>query len=282
MSFEEPQASAQQSGASAENGNRKRHILAFPLALLAFIGLILWMVLTPPGFWMKLRLVGYAICHQIPSHSLLDGEHFFPLCARCTGMYLGSLLGLAFAWVQGKRGQFPPLWVWFVFGLFFMLFALDGLNSVMGVLPGIKQVYPSQNWLRLATGLGMGLVMGSMLAAAFNQTIWAELSQKKLFNRPFIFAAMLGSAVLTGALLYFGPSLVKQALMILSVIGVLSMLSLIYSIPAALLIDGQNKIRTVKELALPLLLGFMVMSLQISLFIYLRFLLTGSLGPLNL
>ena len=33
-------------------------------------------------------------CHQLPSRSLFIGRYQFPLCARCTGIWIGSILSL--------------------------------------------------------------------------------------------------------------------------------------------------------------------------------------------
>lgn len=44
-------------------------------------------------------------CHQSPQRSFAMAGHPFPLCARCTGMWLGITLGIAFAmwWVSKHR-----------------------------------------------------------------------------------------------------------------------------------------------------------------------------------
>ena len=252
------------------------------VAFLVLAALGLWLHFTPPGFWVKLRMVAYAFCHQMPAHSLFDGHLQFPLCARCTGMYLGSLIGLILGWVQGRRQGFPPLWVWLVFAFFFLAFAFDGINSTLGVLPGFNQVYPSQNWLRLLTGFGMGLVMASLLWVAFNQTVWAEHLAAKIYadGRYLLLGLLLSAGLATLSL--FGPSLLKQTLMILSVLGLLCMLTIIYTIPMTLLIYGQSKLREARSLLLPVTLALLLVITQISLFSYLRFLLTGTLEPFNL
>jgi uncharacterized membrane protein len=252
------------------------------VAVLVAIALGFWITLTPPGFWAKIRMIGYAVCHQIPSHSFFDAEHQFPLCARCTGMYLGCLIGLGFTWLQGKRQGFPPLWVWGVFGFFFLAFAFDGINSALGLIPGMKQVYLSQNWLRLATGFGTGLAMGSLLAVAFNQTIWEGSSDEKTFAQGRYFLMMVLATLVVAGLVLFGPSLVKQILMLLSTAGVVVMLTLIYSIPASMLVFGQAKVKNIASLWLPLLIGFLFMTLQLGGLAYLRFLITGTLLPINL
>lgn len=252
------------------------------VAIIAALALGFWIALTPPGFWAKIRMIAYAVCHQIPSHSFFEVGHQFPLCARCTGMYLGSLLGLGFTWSQGKRNSFPPLWVWAVFTVFFLSFALDGLNSAVGIFPGLRQVYTSQNWLRLATGLGMGLAMGSLLAVAFNQAVWKDTLDQKVFARGLYFPLMIIAALFLGSLVLWGPSIIRQALMLLSTLGVVLMLTLIYSVPASILFFGQSKLRTPSDLWLPLLLGFFVTTLQLGAMAYLRFWLTGTLLPINL
>ena len=252
------------------------------VAILALVALGFWIALTPPGFWEKIRMIGYAVCHQIPSHSFFDAEHQFPLCARCTGMYLGCLLGLGFTWLQGKRNSFPPVWVWILFAVFFIGFAFDGINSAVGLLPGLEQVYPSQNWLRLLTGLGMGLVMGSLLAVAFNQVAWKDAPDLKIFTRVRDFLLMVMAAMLVGSLVLRAPSLVKQGLMLLGTFGVVIMLTLIYSVPASMLFFGQSKVKNVSSLWLPLLTGFLFMILQLGGLAYLRFLLTGNWLPINL
>jgi uncharacterized membrane protein len=252
------------------------------VAALVAIALGSWIALTPPGIWAKIRMIGYAVCHQIPSHSFFESGQQFPLCARCTGMYLGSLLGLGFTWLQGKRSGFPPLWVWIIFVVFFLSFAFDGINSAVGLLPGFRQFYPSQNWLRLATGLGMGLAMGSLLAVAFTQAVWKDAQESKIFAKNPYFGLMVLVASLAGFLVLFGPALVKQGLMLLSTMGVLLMLTLIYTVPASMLLFGQSKVNSKQSLSLPLLIGILVMILQLGGLAYLRFVITGTLLPLNL
>jgi uncharacterized membrane protein len=63
----------------------------------------LWIVSTPDGFMNKVDAVGYAVCHRIFSHSFIINGRPMPLCARCTGMYLGALYGTILQFVAGKR-----------------------------------------------------------------------------------------------------------------------------------------------------------------------------------
>src|SRR5512143_415614 len=60
---------------------------------------------TPPGLSDKARLIGYALCHQLPERSFFMHEHQTPLCARCTGMYLGFLVGVVFLIVRRRTNS---------------------------------------------------------------------------------------------------------------------------------------------------------------------------------
>src|SRR5689334_6735509 len=45
--------------------------------------------------------VGGLICHQRPERSFFWGTHQFPVCARCTGIYLSAVAGVL-GWVVVK------------------------------------------------------------------------------------------------------------------------------------------------------------------------------------
>ena len=62
-------------------------------AVLVFLG---FLMVAPPGLLGKADALGYAVCHRIDARSFHIGTRQLPLCARCSGMYLGALLGLVF------------------------------------------------------------------------------------------------------------------------------------------------------------------------------------------
>jgi uncharacterized membrane protein len=48
-------------------------------------------------------LLGSVVCHQIPERSFYVSGVQFPVCARCTGLYLGALIGLGIWLVYRPR-----------------------------------------------------------------------------------------------------------------------------------------------------------------------------------
>src|SRR5512136_1841670 len=82
-------------------------ILKIFFILLVSSSLLAWLELTPPGLLGKMDAIGYAVCHQIPGRSFFLSERQLPLCARCSGMYLGACIGLLYFFKGGKTGGLP-------------------------------------------------------------------------------------------------------------------------------------------------------------------------------
>src|SRR5512136_1640249 len=111
--------------------------LVIAAALLVFGG---WFLNTPPGFFGKADAIGYAVCHRISERSFHIGSYQLPLCARCSGMYLGAVTGLVFQAIAGRKRQKIPHWsIISLLVVFFIAFGIDGANSYLYLL---KQVSP--------------------------------------------------------------------------------------------------------------------------------------------
>ena len=66
--------------------------------------------------------------------------------------------------------------------MFFAAYLVDGINSSLTFFNGWHGIYPPSNLLRLITGVGMGIVMGTMLMSIWNQLLWVESDEKPLLN----------------------------------------------------------------------------------------------------
>src|SRR3990170_8977714 len=108
--------------------------LTLPAALTA-----LWLVATPAGLLGKADAVGYAVCHRIDLRSFHLGERALPLCARCTGIYLGAMVTLAVFPLagRGRSASFPGKAILAAFAVFGAGFAVDGINSYLSLFPGL-------------------------------------------------------------------------------------------------------------------------------------------------
>jgi len=118
--------------------------------------------------------VGYAFCHRIPSHSFHLTGRQLPLCARCSGTYLGALWGLFFMGVIRCRraSRLPSAPILALLVGFFFLQAADGLNSYLTLFPALPHLYEPHNLLRFATGALNGLTISALVFPLFNFALW--------------------------------------------------------------------------------------------------------------
>lgn len=138
--------------------------------------LVIALPLADAPLMLGLRGVGYAVCHQIPSHSLFIAGQQLPLCARCTGIYLGFLVGLLGLALLGKlsASRLPPRPVTLLLLLALLAMAVDGFNSLLGFFPDAPQAYQPSNLLRLATGMAAGSSLALILVPLMNEALWAK------------------------------------------------------------------------------------------------------------
>lgn len=254
-------------------------ILVAGLVLALLVG---WMEAVPAGLLGKADAIGYAVCHRIDGRSFHLGERAFPLCVRCSGMYLGALVGLIYQFVARRRGgAYPPRRVLAVFVLFFMAFGLDGLNSYVQLLPLDLGVYAPQNWLRLLTGSGMGLVLAGVLFPAFNQTAWRDYDPTPAIPNLKSAAVMVGLTLAVDALVYSENPLLLYPLGVASAFTVLFILTITYSLIWMMLLRQTNLAARLNQLALPLMLGLGTGLLQVAALDAVRFWLTGTWSGFN-
>jgi uncharacterized membrane protein len=117
---------------------------------------------------------GAAVCDQLAADTYRFDGVLLPLCARCTGMYVTAWLTLGWlAWRYPRSAARPRGWVIVAFVLFFLAWAGDGFNSLFSSLPGLPHLYEPTNLLRLITGTGMGIAMGSFIFIMFNM-VWGS------------------------------------------------------------------------------------------------------------
>ena len=253
------------------------------IALLFFVLLaMLWFRFSPPGFWEKLSALGYSVCHQMTARTFHVEGHAFPLCARCTGMYLGALVGLAFHLNWGRKGAFPPISVMYVLAFFVAAFGIDGINSFSEFLPWAKHLYGTTNITRVLSGAGMGVVISAIIAPAFNQTVWANVTDKPSLStvRQLVNILVVLAVLLLGIVGEYVPVMYFAA--VAGGISVFLLISVLYTIIAVMLLRRDGKILHNRELVLPALIGMCLAIIQIGVMTIIRFSLTQTWLPINL
>ena len=130
---------------------------------------------------------GSAVCHQMAERSFFWGSCQSPLCARCTAIEGGIILGVIFLWLAGRKDGNRP---------FFLPIAIDGVGSYLGF-------WQSNNLLRVLTGAlaGYGLPGLFLLAANFSP---AKENTNPVYKNTGEQIGLLLAAVAYGLLVWLG------------------------------------------------------------------------------
>ena len=108
-------------------------------------------------------LLGSVVCHQLPDRSFHPGGVQMPVCARCTGLYLGGGMGVLLAGVRRRRGGGPdraslataipaPAWLRWAVAAAAAPTAASFAAEMAGWMPSIGE-------LRAAAGVPLGVAV---------------------------------------------------------------------------------------------------------------------------
>ncbi len=266
--------------------SRINNLVRWLVPLAALLVFAVWFSITPPGLLGKADAIGYAICHRIDERSFHIGNRQLPLCARCTGeFYSAGFALLFFALVSPKKSGMPGWKLGVPLIIFFLAFGIDGSNSYLyllkqtshGALDNIPNLYIPNNILRLFTGSGMGITLASILYPAFNQSVWKTFNPEHALTWKKL--GIITSIVLVVNLLILTDSpIILYPIAIFSVLGVLALLIIVFSMAWLLIMRQENIFDSLVQMWLPFLAGTTLAFLMITAIDLLRFKLTGTWG----
>jgi uncharacterized membrane protein len=240
--------------------------------------LAVFLLATPSGLLRKADMVGYAVCHQIESHSFSIAGHQLPLCARCTGTFLGALVGLFGQGVVLRRrraGELPPGRLLAILVGFTLLWMADGVNSYLALVGG-PHLYEPRNTFRLITGALNGITMSALVYPVFNISLWRRpAGEAALRNLPDLGVLLLLEAALIGVVLS-RQDFMLYPLTLLSAAGVLTLLTSVNTVIALILAGRDNSIGNWRQAVVPISVGLILSLIQIGVIGLVRYQVTGT------
>ncbi len=251
------------------------------LALGASLSILIIYVLVPPLAPLdKARLIGYSICHQIPERSFHIHEHQLPLCARCTGTYLGIAIGFLTLALRRRwrAGHMLSAGMLVIMVIMIGIMGIDGVNSYIALLRGQPLFYEPQNWLRAITGSLNGLALSMIVWPVFNMTLWKTPQPVRPLETAWELVLMLAVNGLVVAITLTGADWLLYPLSLISVGGVLWMLTLVNTMILLILFQQDSRAETRRQAVLPLLGGLVISLLELTAMGVFRYALTGTLS----
>lgn len=106
---------------------------------------------------------GGLICHQRPERSFLLDGHQFPVCARCTGLYLSGAIGIA-GWLALKMAR---RWTSLPFdpGLAKRMVLISAMPTAVSLMTGVLGMWDGSNLTRAMLAVPLGASAGAVVAA---------------------------------------------------------------------------------------------------------------------
>jgi uncharacterized membrane protein len=266
--------------------SRLQTLTRWSVPIAALLAFTVWFSIAPPGLLGKADAIGYAICHRIDERSFHIGERQLPLCARCTGEFYAAGVSLLFFAMVSPKKSLMPGWKLSAPLLFFLVaFGLDGVNSYVyllkqtsgGALDHLPNLYTPNNTLRLFTGSGMGIALASILFPAFNQTAWKQPDPSRALDWKKL-GTITGIILLVNLFILTEHATILYPIAIVSVLGVLTLLVIVFSMAWVLIMREENAFDSLKQMWMPFLAGTTLALLMITVIDLLRFRLTGTWG----
>jgi uncharacterized membrane protein len=202
------------------------HWLPAALALALIVGLLM---LPPHGLLAKADRAAFAVCHQIPERTITVAGRPLPLCARCSGTYLGALAALGVLSLRGRfnAGRLPARPYLLIFGMFITLWAIDGLNSYLTFFPGAPHLYEPRNTLRLVTGTMQGVALAAIMAPLVNRSLRAHPTEMPSLENIPDFLWLLSGGAFVALLIRSDQPILLYPLAIVSGLAVVALATLV-------------------------------------------------------
>jgi hypothetical protein len=194
-------------------------------------------------------------------------------------MYLGFMLTFLLFGLSGRLrwSELPPLPILLIFIGFIGLMGIDGLNSYSHFFPNAPHLYQPRHWLRLVTGVGTGLAMGSLISPALAQTVWRYHEQRPVIGSLAELSGLLLAAGAAILLVLSNQPALLYVLALASAAGVLLIVTAINTIFLLILLRRDGQAKRWPEAAAPVLVGLLLAVSQIGAISLLRFNLTGTM-----
>lgn len=216
--------------------------------------------------------LGAAVCHRLTARSFTVAGRQLPLCARCTGIYLGVFLSFAVLLLAGRSrwGELPRTPILLTLLAFIGIMGVDGVNSYTHFFPDFPHVYEPRNWLRLVTGMGAGLAMGLILFPALAQTVWAGRQARPAIRNFKELAGMVLVGATAVILVLSNQPAIMYVLALASAAGTVLVLMAVNAVLLLTIFRREGRAMTWRDTAVPLTLCIGLAIVQLSAISLLR------------
>ncbi len=176
------------------------------------------------------------------------------------GTHLGAPLVLGNLWLRRRfrASRLPPVRVLAVLAFFFLLWAIDSVNSYLHFATGRVIMYTPSNLLRLTTGMLNGLALSLLVFPMFHFTVWREPGEERAVDGIDELAIILLQVVILTIVLRANVAELTYPIVLLNLLSVLLMLTTVNTMIVLLLLRRENQADRWQQTLQPLGLGLLL------------------------
>ncbi len=209
----------------------------------------------------SLEWLGYGLCHQLPERSFFGAGIQAPVCARDTGIFLGFVIALVLISLlhRGTRPSgFPPIPAWVLMAGFLAFLGWDGVTSYAGLRE-------TTNWLRLASGLGVGFSVAAFIVPMLNGELWSDSSDRQVLAPAWRLAAWVMALPVSLAVVgLLGPR-IGVAFPLIIAVSILATFTAVNMVIVSLIPPFHQRARRWIDLAGPVGVGLALTFIELAL-----------------
>jgi len=201
-----------------------------------------------------LHIAGEGLCHQIPDRTLVAMGLYYPVCSRCTGIYLGFVVALAvlFYLYRGAQRSGMPRWP------FFLVAALASVGMLFDVVTAQLVLRETSNLLRLTTGALFGASLAVVAYLMLVDALAAASSDESVVGDARSFSGWLASALATVAVTYFALPFAGPVGPVLTAISIIITFSAVATACIGLVPRFRRSVNSVRTAVAPALIGLVL------------------------
>lgn len=113
--------------------------------------------------------VGGVVCHQLPERSFFLNDRQLPVCARCAGLYLSGVAGLAgwCGWKVARRWRPVSVAPRTALGAV----AVAAMPTAISFAAGVSGIWDGSNATRALLASPLGITAGAVVAAVITKDL---------------------------------------------------------------------------------------------------------------
>ncbi len=224
------------------------------------------------GFW------GAGVCHRIVRRTFLRAGNAMPLCARCSGIYLGYLTTTVVVFLRGRHrpNLLAPPAILAVLLLFLGLVGLDGINSYLELVPILPNLYEPHNTLRLLTGSLEGVSLAGIFVPILHMTLWASAPEVRVLPNWRELGLVLLAVGGIDLLALWHPAALFVPLSLVSLLGLWLALAMVNTLLVAAVLRRAGRVSTWNQVITLLLWGGLLALAEMAALSWARYTLLGA------